>query len=195
MESYNPKIYWEKRGGQFKEIKHLDELENLYSFVAPAYDTNKNIKILEVGSGNGRVYLYLNDKKIANKNNFTMCDFSNSFRKVCYKNTKIYPDSWDGKKLPYKDNEFDLVISFSVLLHVLPDDIENFFEEHLRVSKKYCFIATWYENLDRIQSKDYCFEHDYYSLFSKNKLKILNDVNCDLVDGKYRRKNWLICKG
>ncbi len=41
---------------------------------------------------------------------------------------------YDGKKLPFKDNSFDTVISFHVLHHT--DDAKKYFQELVRVSKK-----------------------------------------------------------
>jgi SAM-dependent methyltransferase len=184
---YDPLEYWDKRAKKYKHTERIDELENLINFVQ-----KYNIKnILEVGSGEGRIYNYFLDKKISI--NFTMCDFSNSFRKKCKELTNVLPDSWDGKILPYNNDSFDLIISFSVLLHVLPDQIENIFQEHVRVSNKYIFIATWYEDL-RGKSEEHCFEHDYYYLFKKNNLSILEDKKCYFEQGTFCRRNWLLKK-
>lgn len=190
---YDPKSYWEKRGKKYKHPEHIDELENLFNFIAPFH----NINILDVGAGDGRVYLYLKEKGLSiSKDNFVMCDFSDSFRYICQKNTGILPESWDGKTLPYKDNSFDMVLSFSVCLHVLPSLIDNFIKEHTRVSKKYLFIATWYENGKGKNGAvaEHCFEHDYYNLFNINKLKIIKEIECYKVNNSYVRRNWFLEK-
>ena len=195
---YNPKSYWEKRGKKYKHVENIDELDNLYNLLNSISIIDKGMSILDVGSGDGREYIYLNRKGIVNKDNFTMCDFSDSFRSVCYRNTKIVPDAWDGVTLPYKDNSFDIVVSFSVLLHVLPKNIDNFLKEHVRVSKKYLFIATWYEGGEKPKNRkkvaDYCFEHDYYNLFKNNNLGILKEIECYPDNGKLIRRNWWLEK-
>ena len=145
-------------------------------------------EILEVGSGYGRIYD--ETKPMINKffSEFKMCDFVESMRYKCLRNTDILPDYWDGSELPYNDNEFDLVISFSVLLHVTPDKIEQVLGEHYRACNRYFFIATYSGGLDRLAP--HCFEHDYKRLFEKFGLKI--------EDEKFfqagLRVNWLLSK-
>ena len=115
-----------------------------------------------------------------------LCDFVESMRYNCLRNTDRLPDYWDGKILPYSDNSFDFVISFSVLLHVPSCDIENIIAEHIRVCRKHFFIATYAGGLGKLA--EHCFEHDYKSLFEKFEIKI--------VDEKFfqngLRVNWLL---
>ena len=59
--------------------------------------------------------------------NYHMCDFVESMRYNCLRNTDILPDYWNGITLPYPDKRFDFVISFSVFLHVPPADIRSRF--------------------------------------------------------------------
>ena len=119
-----------------------------------------------------------------------MCDFVESMRYKCLRNTNILPDYWDGNELPYNNNEFDLVISFSVLLHVEPDKIEHILKEHARVCNRYIFIATYLGGLNPNALAPHCFEHDYRSIFEKLNLKI--------EDEKFyqagMRVNWLLRK-
>ena len=62
------------------------------------------------------------------------------------------------------------IISFSVMLHVEPDKIDQVLKEHARVSNRHIFIATYFGGLDRLAP--HCFEHDYKGLFKKLDLKI-----------------------
>jgi len=196
--AYNPEDYWHKRGANYQapgEALESPEVENLKKIVSlfTDYDTS----FLEVGSGYGRIYeelffpLGAKGKVVyvdMNRNNYAMCDFVESMRYNCLRNTDILPDYWDGKTLPYSDNYFDFVISFSVMLHVPPCEIENVFAEHVRVCKRYLFIATYFGGLERLA--EHCFEHDYKSLFKKHNLKI--------IDEKFfqngLRVNWLLEK-
>ncbi len=191
--NYIPEKYWHERGANYVapgEDAEKPEVENLIRIVRN-YTEIPNM--LEVGSGYGRIY-----KDIRNELatcpiwaatfdlSYTMCDFVDSMRYKCLRNTEILPDYWDGNELPYDDNEFDLVISFSVLLHVTPDKIEQALKEHVRVCKKHLFIATYFGGLDRLA--EYCFEHDYKSLFEK--------VGLEITDEKFfqagLRVNWLL---
>ena len=195
--TYNPEDYWRKRGADYQasgEVLEAIEVENLKNIIW--HFTDDDALFLEVGSGYGRIYkellfplgaLKINTAIEENKrNNYTMCDFVESMRYNCLRNTDILPDYWNGRTLPYSDKKFDLVISFSVLLHVPPADIETVFAEHIRVCKKYFFIATYNAGFDRLAS--HCFEHNYKSLFEKHDLKI--------IDEKFfqngLRVNWLL---
>ena len=189
--TYNPVKYWHERGANYAapgEDAEKPEVENLFMNINHNDLELKNI--LEIGSGYGRIYnLFLSHFGIVKGfETYTMCDFVESMRYKCLRNTDILPDYWDGNELPYNNNEFDLVVSFSVLLHVTPDKIEQVLKEHARVCKKHIFIATFFGGLDRLAP--HCFEHDYKSLFEKLNLKI--------EDEKFfqagLRVNWLLKK-
>ena len=187
-EKYIPYQYWQQRGENYQapgEILELPEVTNLKKIVC--LFANDTISFLEVGSGYGRIYTEINTMAPI-PTNYTMCDFVDSMRQKCLSKIGILPDKWDGRILPYSDNQFDFVISFSVLLHVPPSDIDKIIAEHARVCKKHFFIATHAGGLDRLAI--HCFDHDYYELFKKHGLKI--------IDEKFFRNglraNWLLKK-
>ena len=160
--TYDPQEYWERRavsGGAFDDTPALfSSLRDwIYTHASPA-DT-----FLEVGSGTGRVY------RATQIVYYYACDIAPTYADQCYDNTGVSPIIWDGVTLPYGDNTFDWVISFSVLLHVEPENIAHFVAEHLRVAKSYVFVSTYTG-----QSKDlaaHCFKHDYDSLFKGVRVK------------------------
>lgn len=185
---YNPEEYWSNRGVQYEAPNEKEEeLENLKNLILMHPDI---YNILDVGSGYGRVFNYLLNNFAINPFSYIMCDFVESMRYKCLQNTNKLPDFWDGKILPYKDNEFDLIISFSVLLHVPTKDIELVFKEHARVVKQsgYIFIATYWGGLDKLA--EHCFEHDYCELFNANGLEIIDEKY--FMDGL--RVNYLLRK-
>jgi len=186
---YDPEKYWYERGVDYiapgEEAEEL-EIQNLRG-LSEKYDLWCLPKILEVGSGYGRIYKKLRFD-IGVDMIFAMCDFVESMRYKCLRNTGVLPDYWDGNELPYNDDEFDLVISFSVLLHVLPERIEQVLREHVRVCNKYIFIATYFGGLGRLAP--HCFEHDYKSLFEKVNLKIEDEK---FFQGGIRG-NWFLSK-
>lgn len=187
---YNPKRYWQKRGKHYEHLESQDELVNLEICIRE-YPPERR-RLLEIGAGDGRVYLFLKDKALGLEDRFAMCDFVDSFRSACMRNTGIMPDKWNGKSLIYGDSSFYFVISFSVLLHVPSPNIDSFFKEHVRVAEKYLFIATWHEKEKepRRKSSSHCFEHDYFSLFERNNLRILKNMECE----NPKRGNWLLEK-
>jgi ubiquinone/menaquinone biosynthesis C-methylase UbiE len=90
--------------------------------------------------------------------------------------------------LPYPDKSFDLVILFSVLLHVPDEQIKKFFSEICRVTDNYIFIATYTGNLS--VTADHVFKHDYNILFKSEGLKTVFEKK--IKDGL--RTNWLVKK-
>ncbi len=182
-ELYRPQKYWEDRGANYevstKEYNSNVEIPILESLIEK--NSLYNSAILEVGSGYGRIYQEVGGKC----SNYTMCDFSNSMRNECKVRTNIFPDYWDGHKLPYPDNSFDLVILFSVLLHVPEEQIKKFFSEICRVTNNYIFIASYTGNLS--VTADHVFKHDYNKLFKSEGLTTVFEKK--IKDGL--RTNWL----
>jgi len=183
--AYDPENYWDKRGEDYKGSGDvLVETDNLKKIVR--HFTDGDAQFLEVGSGYGRIWIELSTMHPVPPIDYSMCDFVDTMRLRCLRNTGNLPDYWNGKTLPYADNQFDFVISFSVLLHVPPCEIERVFAEHVRVCKKHFFIATYAGGLERLA--EHCFEHDYKKLFEKYDLKIIDEKF--FQDGL--RANWLL---
>ena len=181
--SFDPKTYWQSRGTNYPVTvaKMEDEMSILATWVKAHPGS-----ILDVGSGWGRVYLYLKERGLAG--DYTMVDFVDSMREGCQKQTGILPDKWDGKHLPYPDRAFDLVLSVEVLLHVLPADIGRVLAEHARVSRRWLYIVTigtCYKLLG-----EHCFWHDYLKLFS--------DAHLYVADARFFRRglgvHWILEK-
>lgn len=182
---YNPEDYWNKRGADYEGSNKVSfEIQNLKKIVCIV--GKNNTKFLEVGSGYGRIWIELSSMHPDPYIDYSMCDFVNSMRYNCQQRTGELPDKWDGKTLPYPNNYFDFVISFSVLLHVPPCEIERVFAEHVRVCKKHFFIATYAGGLEKLA--EHCFEHDYKKLFEKYDLKVIDEKF--FQDGL--RVNWLL---
>ena len=123
-----------------------------------------------------------------------MCDFTDSFINTCAEKTGIQPTKWDGQHLPYADSSFELVISFSVFLHVPHDKIREALKEHIRVSSKYVFIATFYTDSCTWPLSPHMFLHNYPLLFSELGLNVVKEIKCHLDNGNYLRRNWMLEK-
>jgi len=87
---------------------------------------NEVNSVLDVGCDKKYLKKHLSDKV-----NYTGIDIAG--------NPDIYFDLDKGKKLPFKDNSFDLVVSLDVLEHL--ENIHFVFDELIRVSSKYIIIS------------------------------------------------------
>jgi len=85
----------------------------------------RDSQILEVGSGDLGITLYLKKKIVG-----IDIEFGNNDNSLLQK-IKI-----DGKRFPFADNEFDVVISVDNLEHIRRGERKNFINEILRVAKK-----------------------------------------------------------
>lgn len=115
----------------------MSELEKLSFSVYTRYKSlaeaitaisgNKSVKILEVG-GRGNFL-----KKFLPKHKITILDVIDSDEDNYVKG--------DGRKLPFKAGEFDIVVSTDVLEHIPEADRKKFIEEQIRVSKLGIILA------------------------------------------------------
>ena len=91
-------------------------------------------KVLDVGAGSGYLGEIINKKA-----NATLVDI------VDYNQTKLPLITFDGKRLPFKDNSFDVALLIAVLHHT--SNPEKFLEEVKRVSKKIIIIEEVYKTI------------------------------------------------
>mgnify|MGYP001586301331 CR=1 FL=1 len=104
---------------------------------------------------------------------------------------------YDGVKLPFKDNTFDIVIAFHVFHHCT-DPIKAF-EECLRVTKKKLLFVEptyrskkeipvmkfmdWFYNTGKKESislpYQFFSQEDWHKVFKKHKVKTQEDIDID----------------
>lgn len=120
-----------------KKKKFKDD--DLFQFLSFFYQ-QKTIKdldkknILEIGIGNKFLTNYLKSDDIK----ITTCDIDKD----------LNPDYVaDIRKLPFKDNSFDLVVAFEVLEHLPFADFEIALKEIKRVSQEYVAISLPYSSV------------------------------------------------
>jgi ubiquinone/menaquinone biosynthesis C-methylase UbiE len=125
------KIWWKLPINRYFKKRRIKYISNILGGI-----DNKDLKILDVGCGNGRDFItYFKDNKDIS---FTGVDLKD--RGLRQKNFKLVKT--DAKQLPFKDNEFDIVISIGVLEHIVPiEKLCKVISEIDRVGKRYVVIV------------------------------------------------------
>lgn len=151
---------------------------------------NKDLKILDVGCGNGRNIIYLKDNGCTNVKG---CDVTNEFVLICKeKNLDVQQENIIN--LSYPDNSFDVIICIAVIHHLSTEDRRiKAIEELVRIVKpggkiliqvwafKQVFSKVKYTEKDVMipwHMRRYKFESEqifkrYYHLFDENELETI----------------------
>ena len=109
------------------KLRYMPVISNLRKI----REQNKNLKVLEVGSGSKGITRFF-------RHPITGMDMEFQKHKNKYLKEVI---SSAAKKFPFKDNEFDVVISVDSIEHIAKDKREKALMEMLRVSNKHIIIT------------------------------------------------------
>lgn len=170
--------YWRERGPTyFQELneqpsyqkKRLVQQENfLLSHIA----NFKFKSILEIGCGSGR-YTKILSTKFKPETYFAIDISKGQIEKAreYVNDDKIEFICTEIQNLKL-DRKFDLVFAGEVLMHINFDEIEGVIQKTISYSKNKIISIDWYnENNIGCTGLDYCFIHDYRTLFTKNNVK------------------------
>lgn len=178
-------------GGDFKQIG-----ETFFQHFINLCDLKPNEKILDVGSGSGRMAVPLT-KYLSSEGSYEGFDITPEQVKWCQKNiTPSYPNfrfqladiynnmynprgKFKGSdyKFPYANETFDFIFLTSVFTHMLPQEMEHYLSEIARVLKKNgrCFITFFLLNGESLQlvdakksSRDFKFDLGEYRTENEN---------------------------
>ena len=170
--TYNEKRYWEKRAPLWDRQAGVDQVE-----VKKLKNILKKLdfdSVLDVGCGNGRFVDYFKDKIYAG------CDISKKLIDICKTN---YPDGnfFVSAVEDLSQNETvgaDLVFCYTVLEHVIPENIDKAVNALKQAGSKLLLI----EPKNYPGTGDYCYEHSYEDLFKVEKKYSLGDKWCYIIN-------------
>jgi len=130
---------------------------------------NKNLKVLEVGSGSKGVTRFFK---------YPVVGMDIEFQK--YKNRHLKEiTSSATQRFPFKDNEFDVVIAVDAIEHIPENKRLKSLQEMIRVSKKYimitcpCKLTKWDKRVMEKWPKN-----------SATYLNVKEHIDCGIPDGK-----------
>lgn len=196
---------------QYNSDKNLNLRSSLHSYNVNKIDWDvwcfenmkfcKNDKVLELGCGNGKLWLK-NKEKIKKNLNIILSDFSKSMIKSAKNNLKQINMDFEYKeinaeKIPYKDETFDVIIAEHMIYFV--SNIEKALKEIKRVLKPNgkLYITTNSKNT-MYELNELCERFAPNSGLSNNGLserfnleegekllkKYFNNVNLKVLEGK-----------
>jgi SAM-dependent methyltransferase len=190
--------YWEDKAiKQYQTGKYevyradTDEWINIQGIIENILEGQKKIKVLDVGSGYGQIFNHLRKAIPAIEKDYRMLDITPSMADVCEANTGVRPRLYNGEKLPYKDQSFDLVISFSIMLHMPFQQAIDHLLECLRVGKM-VFIASWSDQETKKNLKPYNYNHFYPAVFNET-IKFYDFI--EYRTSLHGRVNFLLSEG
>jgi ubiquinone/menaquinone biosynthesis C-methylase UbiE len=144
------------------------------------------LKALDIGSGIGLV-----DKILKHKiKDLHGVDIEEGvIEKAKINNPEVTYNKYDGMKLPFRDNMFDLAFAINVIHHVPPGEWENFSKEMHRVLKPggiaVVFEHNPYNPLTRKVVRDCEFDRDAV-LLKHSKIKdLFKSAGLQTIEDKY----------
>ena len=169
LKPYKPKEYWEKRGRVYKKEYKYSELSEKQEKVLVDYMKSLSFDtVLEFGCGFGRITKVLLENFPIKK--YVALDLSpdqlNNAKNLCkgYDNVTFVQSTIQDF---YPDEKFDLVLGVEVLLHVLPEEIDDVIKKLVSLTKKHLVHIDWYEDrLPKIRSP-HNFIHEYKKIYRK----------------------------
>lgn len=183
---YREQIFWEKWGEKLINDPWQHKIHNQHELILKVIRSENPKSILEVGSGFGRNIKWLIENGVKAEI-ITGTDISTNMLKQSKKyidNHRVNLRKADVLNLPFKNNAFDLVLVFAVLMHVKPSQIKNALSEIKRVSGKSIIIVeqNYLSNAKFEASKWYTFLHDYRNIFSGLSFVILDYKKSNILD-------------
>lgn len=170
--------YWKERGPTyFNELNTHPSYQKKRSiqqenFLLSHISNLKFNSILEIGCGSGR-YTKILSRKFKPKKYLAIDISSEQIEKArtYLGNEKIEFICTEIQKLNLNE-KFDLIFAGEVLMHINFNEIQDVIQKMISYSDGKIISIDWYDekNIGRV-SMDYCFMHDYKTLFAKNNIK------------------------
>lgn len=129
--------------------------------------TRKALRILDVGGNNGKTREFFPTDEVL------IVDLYDKIEPGYLKASAL--------DLPFEDQSFDIVLSFDVYEHILPDDRDRFITELIRVSSRAAIIAAPF-NTDSVAAAETELNDYYKSLNNKDHQWLIEHIDNTLPD-------------
>ncbi|MGY5142911.1 MAG: pseudaminic acid biosynthesis-associated methylase [Candidatus Nitrosopumilus sp. bin_32a] len=143
-------------------------------------DLDRNISILEVGCNRGLKLSILENMGFQNISGVEVNQNAAKIAKEKLPSAKIYNESIE--EFDSQSNQYDLVFTATMLIHVNPLAIEDILLKIINLSKKYIFGFEYYsEQLIEVPYRD-----QKNALWKQNLPELFKKIDCSLVIEKQR---------
>jgi len=185
--------------GQIPKLKSYEEVFDHYYLISKRYLTSakRPLKTDCFNEGHERPIVENNKTKLVEYNQDTI-------NLAKGKNPKLDITQGDIRQLPFKDNQFDLVLDLSTIDHIPREDVQKVFDEYSRVLDKNgdLVIVVWLgieeqKNEEWSADNQYSFNHEFFREELGKKFDILAHtflLQVDQVDHPPRFLFEFICR-
>jgi trans-aconitate methyltransferase len=192
--SYNPREYWLARGKVYKDQFKYDPEKLLQEEVLLNHLKGMSAfhSVLEVGCGFGRItkLILSNFPDIKEYVAVDMSPDQLETAKSFVKSDKVRFVESDIQSLKL-DRKFDLVIAVSVLLHILPSEIDQVIAKLVSFSKRHVINVDYYEEGKARQVASHNFMHHYETIYkglpsieSVSRIPVVKKKVLSMLDAK-----------
>jgi len=162
-------IYNQKHNEIYNEVEQI-RLKNTINNLVKLNKGEKTLRVLDFGAGTGNITL----KFLKYNCNVTALDISQKELKILEKKVKdkkkLSIKFFNGENIPFANDTFDIVASYSVLHHI-PEYL-NAIKEMIRVTKKDGFIYIDHEANENKWNPSISLKN-YYSLTRLTPIELL----------------------
>jgi ubiquinone/menaquinone biosynthesis C-methylase UbiE len=181
MSEYDEIEYWNSRIKNFGSVNtshdSIEGINQIENEVVLKHLSENNGIILDYGIGSGRFIPLYSHLKLCVQG-YDIADFTNLINKKLDKHPLHYYH-YIGKsafKLDFTDNSFLNTVSFSVLQHIRPENIEKALLELKRVTVNKIICSVWEPDFKVVEAiANHNFIHDYKEIFKKIGLEIIEE--------------------
>ncbi len=132
--------------GQSHDFYTKVKAEHLLGVMREKHEQGEPVDVLDVGCGHGLIHPYLLNQN-HNPINLQGVDVAGEVIEEAKKaNKDVAYQSYDGQRLPFEDNSFDVVFTICVMHHVPPEEWTNFVKEMKRVLKPGGILLVYEHN-------------------------------------------------